>query len=859
MKTQENLHQKKFKKYLSLEKGIVRPFFEELWYLRVPALVAAISCLFFALIDQTIEIYRVFALNLMLQRWHIMFAFEFVFLLSLAIWYSGRALSIKRKEELSIKNKKCKNTLAKFHTKQHRISFNRILKFLKAMINGVAITLNGAASAFYLKTEQIELLRKKDIAYLAVSTKVESLIWLPRLFGMVPLLVLDVGLFITFWTEALPPYAKINLIGGVIIDSILLIIFLTIVIERKSFLSTSRNGIDNLFSQSSQAFVFALSIFTFSVFSIPMVTDAKIKFIACLIVILVLFMTLRRPMPLRQNIILAWLVFFFLVIAVCSILLVASCHPTIIPSFFGSIAVVAIFLIVFVIFSSVIFYWGYYSKIAVLTALVSLAIGCSFLNLNDNHQLRQLSENVQLVPGLEDSFNRWVKYREDKISKFVDNKKQYPIYIVSAQGGGIFAAYHAALTLSRLQDLSPNFASHVFAISSVSGGSLGATVFSSLVNLEHPPCTDKSLPSIKDGSLKQDSLEAKAHCLLSQDFLSSLLSAGLFPDFTQRFLPSVPVLSQALDRARGLEYAFEQAWKGNANPLKASYYKHWTPEGKSPALVLNTTEVETGERLLLSPFTFNNSDENSDLKFPILTDIATVACQDKNRQIDFPLSTAAILSARFPFITPVGSFDKCQNKYGASIKKHQTQLADGGYFENSGFSTAYEIGQRLEKLVANKEKDSRFKVVYIAITDNSNSQISIKGLKETLSPILAFYNSKEARGRGVIEQAEHEIDSNQNLKLSGHKFRQFYLTHATPKISVNPCKLNIDLKSCKNQKENVNSKFNLPLGWYLSAFSQEYIRDRIGYPVALSLDEPDRANNNHRVMKSIIDELKSDF
>ena len=45
----------------------------------------------------------------------------------------------------------------------------------------------------------------------------------------------------------------------------------------------------------------------------------------------------------------------------------------------------------------------------------------------------------------------------------------------------MYAAYHPALSLARLTDQCPEFAHHLFGISSVSGGSLGAAVFAELL------------------------------------------------------------------------------------------------------------------------------------------------------------------------------------------------------------------------------------------------------------------------------------------------------------------------------------------------------------------------------------------
>ena len=51
---------------------------------------------------------------------------------------------------------------------------------------------------------------------------------------------------------------------------------------------------------------------------------------------------------------------------------------------------------------------------------------------------------------------------------------------------------------------------------------------------------------------------------------------------------------------------------------------------------------------------------------------------------DVRLSTAALTSARFPVISPAGIFDMKATRYG-------DQVVDGGYFENSGITTALDI------------------------------------------------------------------------------------------------------------------------------------------------------------------------
>jgi hypothetical protein len=109
-----------------------------------------------------------------------------------------------------------------------------------------------------------------------------------------------------------------------------------------------------------------------------------------------------------------------------------------------------------------------------------------------------------------------------------------PLFIVATEGGGIRTAYWTATVLGTIQDADPSFADHIFAISGVSGGSLGAAVFDAL-EAEATP---------------QGEFTKRGQAILSQDFLSPAIATMLFPDLIQRFLP-FPVLF--LDRGRWLE------------------------------------------------------------------------------------------------------------------------------------------------------------------------------------------------------------------------------------------------------------------------------------------------------------------
>ena len=255
-------------------------------------------------------------------------------------------------------------------------------------------------------------------------------------------------------------------------------------------------------------------------------------------------------------------------------------------------------------------------------------------------------------PSLDEAFADWIGSRKDAAAYA---GREYPVYIVTAEGGGIYAAQHAARVLSRMQDLCPNFAQHIFAASTVSGGSLGTAVFTALAqkrahNGEAQPCKESYEPS-------ERGLEADAERLLTHDFLSPLAWATFFPDFVQRFLP-FPIY--AFDRAVTLEKNFEYVWDarlGGDNPFRNSFFTLCGPGSRTcakddvatPALLLNTTNIETGAQMILSPLYLG---QTYILGTGVLEDFYRKSAEIN----EMPLSTAVGLSARFPWVLPVGGW-----------------------------------------------------------------------------------------------------------------------------------------------------------------------------------------------------------
>lgn len=498
-----------------------------------------------------------------------------------------------------------------------------------------------------------------------------------------------------------------------------------------------------------------------------------------------------------------------LVIAFSAFFIGAPVNHGLLADSIGAFAIFNIFMICLVFFLCALTNLYDATRFPALSLIVICAIGATAFNLNDNHGIRFLPRStLPLLPGAKESFEAWLRSRPD-LAYFQQRNEPYPIYIVAAQGGGLYAAYHSALTLARMQDRCPAFAQHVFAISGVSGGSLGSAVFTSLVNTLAKPVTE---PDCLFGEQNPGRYEESVKKFLSRDFLSPLAAAGLFPDFLQRFLP-VPVA--AFDRARALEASFESAWaetapSGTPNLFSQSYLNHWNAKGLAPALVLNATHVETGNRVLLAPFRFFRESTTR------LNTINSIT------RADMPLSTAVGISARFPWILPPASYRRGPDT--------QFRFVDGGYFESSGIDTALDLMTVIEDHLAELPDlgrpvpNVRLNLVAMSTDDIledpdksspyaasvAQQLVEPRGFDEAYSPVKTLMNTRWQRG--VVSMARAFSKLCPNCYTDRHDRR----TYAGIDGDARLFRLNF-------------TDYSLTLGWQLSHISESIIEAHSGY------------------------------
>lgn len=524
--------------------------------------------------------------------------------------------------------------------------------------------------------------------------------------------------------------------------------------------------------------------------------------------------------------------------------------PTTLPWALGTQALVFVFL------AALAFLLTCFSRAFRLTGIpvTVLVLGAAFffsiMGWTDNHKVEH--KVGERGPNEQQSFYDWLTKRRD-LAFYEAKGKPYPVYMVAAEGGGIYAGYHVASFLARMQATCPRFAQHVFAISSVSGGSLGAAVFAAHANrgigdAKNEPAGAQGCESevVGEGEIVEG-----VHEFFNRDFLAPLVAATLFPDMLQRLIP-YPI--SAFDRARGLERAFIDAraafWSSmdKSNPFEDSINALWDPAGATPALFLNTTSVEMGARVTIGPIASAST--------PTALHVSSLLCNGAEA-IDVALASAVSLSARFPVLTPAGWFqrEEAREKDCGPIprmraarpdappgaKRDRLYLVDGGYFENSGLETTLEMATRLRALNSTCLSPSRprhcagwprhgveIRTIMVFAKDDYADQFWSQGADmaatspgELLAPLRTMLKTRQSRTRAVHAR-ESLFDEDYNYLPTRGRYHikdVRFLGHD----DIHHVML-----------DGVSSF--LPLGWRLSQRSMRNIAESLTPPTAITYE-----------------------
>ncbi|MGL4598958.1 MAG: hypothetical protein ACRCYO_15680, partial [Bacteroidia bacterium] len=407
------------------------------------------------------------------------------------------------------------------------------------------------------------------------------------------------------------------------------------------------------------------------------------------------------------------------------------------------------------------------SKIPVFLILFVYTAAVS--QCNDNHAIRQAGKMRVVDDRLEirQAFKLWlVDMMQQK--KFAANDS-IPVVVVGAQGGGIRAMNWTASVLQKFSTTPElrDFRSHVFAMSGASGGSVGEAIFAAY-SFDGAPST----PIVK---------------MLTGDYLSPVTAGLLYPDMVQKALP---FKIASFDRSRRLEDSWAKRYTDNysRSTLDSNFLSLWNGKQRLhvPHLLLNSVLAESGQKSIVSDLKIDET------YFPDAIDVI------EETGYDMPLKTAALTSARFPYITPGGLiYFKNQVEGG--------HLIDGGYLENTGLVTAMSVIACINDFIKDKSDT-------LLITDLDTIVIP-QHIKEHVAPVLMFLqNSDFNYGIAKPTTTGHEASIPLKGFINSWDREGVALDQQMRRLSA---KLERKVTYVKFELDR-NTDVSLPLGWFLS-------------------------------------------
>jgi hypothetical protein len=438
---------------------------------------------------------------------------------------------------------------------------------------------------------------------------------------------------------------------------------------------------------------------------------------------------------------------------------------------------------------------------------LAVSIAIFAVLFGDNHTVRSIaSKNVAPIP-IEDAIDLWTTENgcNPKTSNDASAVSCPRPIIVAAAGGASRAGFMMASMIGYFLDTSGakpyavkglssmDVRNRFFAISGVSGGSMGAVMVAAALRAaspagDKPPCVNTSVDQW--WGMKVNNWRDCFEALTSGDFLTAGFLGLAFNDmlpfafrdraavledsWSNRFRDVVPAANGnvAASDCQGLDCPFL-----SLRPQPG----HWIP-----LLVLNGTSEAIGHRILTTPLAmtytppekcptavtagpcplFVEADRFHEL---LQTQITSGRWSDRlgtfGRYLygsaednDIRLSTAALNSARFPLVSPPGSIRN--RDYGLVDR-----IVDGGYFENYGALTARELALAVHAIAP------QLKPLVIVISNDPADQLDPADdavndqpvpprptaaagevLTEVTAPITTFVSVRTAHGVQAVDE-----------------------------------------------------------------------------------------------------------
>jgi hypothetical protein len=442
-----------------------------------------------------------------------------------------------------------------------------------------------------------------------------------------------------------------------------------------------------------------------------------------------------------------------------------------------------------------------------LVGLVAVwALFAPFVLVRAAHDVRVVDVNEAVsARSLDDVVQAWIDRQPEPLARRPAGGAGVPALLVSSSGGGIRAAYWTAAVLDCVTERRPTRddvcgrtatrevatrrRDRLLTMSGISGGSLGLAEYVT-ATMPMSGGGDTSPPAARWYEQR-----------LRDDFLAPTLASYFFNDgFNALVKPDHPV-----DRAAITERAWEAPW-----PHDELGRDYLTDQARlrQPLMLLNGYSVDDGCRFEASVLA-SNAGRNAqqcakaatgrDGDLLATTDLTDVLCAGT----DVRWSTAALLSARFPWVSPTGAIGKGRCSAGLQ----HTEVADGGYHEASGASPIDELVPRVRQLLG---RDTRACVVPVFLQIDNGYTGQSSGADSTVGQLAAPLTGlqKEAAGWEAAARAQSRRDFDDSAEP----------TAATPAPASDHF-FQIATRAHPGAKA--------PLGWVLSKAARDDLRDQL--------------------------------
>jgi hypothetical protein len=375
--------------------------------------------------------------------------------------------------------------------------------------------------------------------------------------------------------------------------------------------------------------------------------------------------------------------------------------------------------------------------------------------------------------GISDAWERWLD--RNGLAAATDapgtgpERPAVPFVLISSSGGGLRSAVWTALVLDCIFETTTTrvdgdavsacadritaddftASNRLGATSGVSGGSLGFVAYTAYLSEK------QVAPAIAagDGWIEQR---------LGDDYLAASMGWGVFVDLPRELIGFGPGLA---DRGEIMEEAWERSWEYRApdgsiaSRLRQGLFSLWYEDEHIPLMVLNGTSSQDGCRFNTSVLDADVATGGADCKslepftagrepagawaLPATRDIADFLCDGQ----DIYLSTAALLSSRFPFLSPSGKVVTGVADGQPCGPEGTAYVVDGGYLEGSGARTLFELWEAFEPLIAEYNAAAGTCIVPVMIhIDNGYespvSRLGGPGPSELAVPLHAVSSAK---------------------------------------------------------------------------------------------------------------------